>query len=67
MKKIVSVAIAAVFVLGMASCKKDYTCVCKVTGVVDNSLPLGKQKKSDAETACSLYQVSGEVCEIEKS
>lgn len=54
MKKLI-IAFAAVAFL--ASCKKDYVCECtEIIGGVPTitvSVDLGKQKKSDAEDACS--------------
>ncbi len=41
----------------LPSCKKDYTCVCKVEVggqvMLEQEVSLGKQKKKDAETACN--------------
>ncbi|MCB0482245.1 MAG: hypothetical protein KDC83_12495 [Flavobacteriales bacterium] len=71
MKKILSFAVAGVFVLGMASCKKDYNCKC-TDGTDTETTPLGKVKKKDAETACTAKQTlyntygGGVTCTVEK-
>lgn len=51
MKKILAVAALAVFVL--ASCKKDYTCKCTFTNGSVLNLEYSKVKKKDAESSCS--------------
>ena len=57
MKKIAPIAAIALFsALAMTSCKKDYKCTCTASaGGVSTSATydLGKQKKKDAEAACS--------------
>ncbi len=52
MKKIL--LIAAVAGLTFASCKKDYTCECKFTGVITGSASetFTNMKKKDAEKKC---------------
>jgi hypothetical protein len=58
-KKIKLVALAFVGALALASCTKDYNCVCSST-----SYPTGKQtvatytkvKKADAKTSCTSSQ-----------
>jgi len=48
-------ACAALF--AVASCKKEYTCVC--TGIPDTddrSVALGKSTKGTAKDACELYR-----------
>lgn len=62
MKKIIIIATVSLL---MASCKKNYTCVCRVStktttnGVLvksdskDEVTSLGKQRKTDAQKACS--------------
>jgi len=64
MKKFLAICSVALFAASFTSCKKDYVCECTVDGVVDNSMNIPKAKKADAETACSLYQVDGEVCTL---
>lgn len=58
-------ALAAVAVLSLASCKKDYTCDCvtKMEGFADQeaSYPIKDAKKKDAEDACDKLQVSSMV------
>ncbi len=59
MKKVL--LIAAVAGLAFASCKKDYTCECTTTYVVNGVTQpsttaegkTGKMKKADAETKCN--------------
>jgi hypothetical protein len=62
MKQIAKIAAIAVFgAMAMTSCKKDYTCKCTYTvnGVSSStSVALGKQKKKDAEAACSAKSVT---------
>ena len=57
MKKIATIATLALFAVAFTSCKKDYTCTCKVTVngqvVTEVTNDLGKQTKKDAEAACS--------------
>lgn len=49
MKKIVVIAVVGLFVF--ASCKKDYTCDCSVSGQT-LTISLNDYKKKDAESAC---------------
>jgi hypothetical protein len=62
MKKLFPLAAIAVFAVMFTSCKKDYTCTCTqtVTGStpVTTTVSLGKQTKSDADKACSNYNVT---------
>ncbi len=51
MKKVLIMASFAVFVL--ASCKKDYTCTCKVNGVSTGSSTTIKDTKKNAESRCN--------------
>jgi hypothetical protein len=60
MKKLLLVAAVAGF--AMTSCKKDYTCTCKVTDngtVLSESKYTAKLKKSEAESWCSGNATSG--------
>jgi len=59
MKKITLLAVAAL-AMTFASCKKDYTCECKVTSnatgtnvTSTTSAATGKMKKKDAEAKCN--------------
>ena len=59
MKKITLLAVAAL-AMTFASCKKDYTCECKVTSnatgtnvTSTTSAATGKMKKADAEAKCN--------------
>lgn len=49
MKKVILVA--AVSMMALASCKKDYTCTCTTLGI-DTAIPLNDYKKADAQDAC---------------
>ena len=54
-------ALAAVAVLSLASCKKDYTCECTWNvndTAMDYSFEIKDAKKADAEEACT-YNVPG--------
>jgi hypothetical protein len=66
MKKVLLLAVAGMFVL--ASCKKDYTCVCTVTEAGESasaSVVLKDIKKDDATTACDAGDLAGySSCEI---
>ena len=58
MKKLSLVAVAALFAVGLSSCKKEYTCTCTTTEQNNNTttstiIDLGKQKKKDADKACT--------------
>ncbi|MAZ35956.1 hypothetical protein OAA90_04470 [Salibacteraceae bacterium] len=66
MKKLITLFSIALFASTFTSCKKDYTCECKIDGVVDNSLPLSNMKKDDAQASCDFWQEAGEVCTLEK-
>ncbi len=52
MKKVLFLGVFAV--LGLASCKKDYTCACTSTvlGVSTTVTTTIKDKKNDAKTTC---------------
>lgn len=52
MKKVLLVA--AVVVVGLASCKKDYTCTCTTTGngVTASVSSTTKATKKDAKSSC---------------
>lgn len=55
MKKISILAVAAIAVLSMTSCKKTYHCECTVFGttVKGSSTELNKKDAKDAEKACT--------------
>ena len=65
MKKFI--AIAALGVLTLASCKKDYTCSCTINGVTTDSM-YKDIKKKDAETACdaatATFAAAGGTCTL---
>lgn len=61
MKKIAPIAALALLAVSFTSCKKNYKCTCTWTmaGVSQSATTdLGKQKKSDAEAACSAKATS---------
>lgn len=61
MKKITLVAVAAISMSLFASCKKDYTCTCKVTvsgSTADATQTFPKTSKSTAKTACESYETT---------
>lgn len=73
MKKVLSIAAASLVILGMSSCKKDYTCKCSgnfLGTAWEETYDLGKQKKSDAEDACAVWNTQataiGGSCSAEK-
>jgi hypothetical protein len=57
----------AVCAIALASCKKDYTCACTVSGVTTDN-PINDAKKADAEDACDALNViaaiGGGSCEL---
>lgn len=65
MKKIV---VAALAVLALASCKKDWTCVCSDSYSEEYSYTIHNRKKRDAKNQCEgkvsvgLIQVGGNNC-----
>ncbi|HLU87599.1 MAG TPA: lipoprotein [Taishania sp.] len=64
MKKVL---FAAVAVLALASCKKDYSCECKIDGE-SYKTTLKDVKKKDAKKACetwgTLYMAAGGSCDF---
>ncbi len=52
MKKVLFVAIAGVFTLGLTSCKKDWTCECQYSGEV-TTYTIKDKKKSEAKSVCT--------------
>ncbi|MCE3295706.1 MAG: hypothetical protein K0R65_1420 [Crocinitomicaceae bacterium] len=55
MKKVLAIAVLGMFVL--ASCKKDYTCECKVNEQTV-TIPLNGYKKKDAESSCDAAKTT---------
>ena len=53
MKKVILFGAAAVFALSLASCKKDYTCVCKDGSGTEIYRATIKTTKSKAKDACN--------------
>lgn len=63
MKKILILGAVVIFTLGITSCKKEYTCTCSTTLTGNNTtstttINLGKQKKKDADEACTARVTS---------
>lgn len=61
MKKFIPVVAVAALAMMFTSCKKDYKCTCTVTAAGSSTsatYDLGKQKKKDAEAACSAKATS---------
>lgn len=59
MKKVI--AFAAVAMIALASCKKDYTCDCEITmngETTDMSIPIKDAKKKDAQDACDAAETT---------
>lgn len=61
MKKVLLLAVAGVFVLGLSSCKKEWDCQCKVAGITVTT-KTAKLSKADAKTACETNTQG--VCEL---
>ncbi|MCU0442688.1 MAG: hypothetical protein MUE96_09845 [Bacteroidia bacterium] len=61
MKKM-NLALAVVFAAAITftSCKKDYTCTCKISGAESKS-ELKDAKKGDAEDACKALETTGKL------
>lgn len=58
MKKSLVLSFLAVAALGFTSCKKDWTCNCKINGK-DHPIEMKNVKKADAKTACSAWDKMG--------
>ncbi|MCB9046973.1 MAG: hypothetical protein H6550_12645 [Chitinophagales bacterium] len=54
MKKTTAIALLGILILGITSCKKDWTCKCaeKNTGKPQETLYYKKLTKKDAKVAC---------------
>ena len=67
MKKLV-LAVAALGLISLTSCKKDYTCACSGGTGTAITYPLNKMKKKDAQTACDTwnngFKVLGGSCSL---
>jgi hypothetical protein len=59
MKRFFAFAAVSVALVSLSSCKKDYTCTCKFSGVgagtPDLKITLADMKKSDANESCDVY------------
>ena len=63
MKKLFGFVVVAVFFLAIfSSCKKDYTCECTYTDMLDAKqtvkMEMEKVKKADAEEACDALKAT---------
>lgn len=58
MKKLTPLVMIAAFgAMMFASCKKDYTCDCKLGGESVMKYEIKDAKKKDAEKACESYSI----------
>lgn len=66
MKKLV-LAVAALGLISLTSCKKEYTCKCTIAGM-STEAKSGKVKKADAKTWCdnanTSAKIAGGSCEL---
>jgi hypothetical protein len=58
MKKVITIAAAALILASFASCKKDYTCTCKGTNLTTITYTLGKLTKKDATDVCDTWNTT---------
>lgn len=73
MKRFFAFAAVSVALISLSSCKKDYTCTCKFSGVGAGTPDITTQykdsKKSDATDACDVlttnYSPVGGSCSID--
>lgn len=64
MKKVLLVAVVGVFMLGLTSCKKDWTCYCKSNNVPEISQATYQNTtKSAATDACTAYETNYKIIE----
>lgn len=58
LKKLLGGLALVVFAFSFTSCKKDWTCVCKVNGISANegNASFPDMTKKDAETACEAHE-----------
>ena len=66
MKKLLILFVSAMFVFGMSSCKKDYTCTCTILQQESVS-QIDNVKKGDAEDACDGLQTAARAIDPEAS
>lgn len=59
MKKLV-LAIAALGLISLTSCKKEYTCSCSILGTTTEAKS-GKVKKADAKTWCETADTQAKI------
>lgn len=72
MKKLLSVAVVAVALISLSSCKKDYTCACTFSGAgagtPNQNIEIKDAKKKDAKESCDNAQTNwaalGASCEL---
>jgi hypothetical protein len=60
MKKFFIPALAALFIVGMTSCKKDWTCTCTIAGTT-TSTTIPDSNKSDATDACDALSTTASI------
>ncbi|MBI1268483.1 MAG: hypothetical protein GC193_13740 [Cryomorphaceae bacterium] len=60
MKKVLMFAVAGLFVAGLASCKKDHTCTCTISGNTSTTT-FSDSKKKDAQDACDALSTSASI------
>jgi hypothetical protein len=73
MKRFFALATVSVALISLSSCKKDYTCTCKFSGVgagtPDVTAEFKDSKKSDAKDGCdeltSSYSPIGGSCSLD--
>ncbi len=66
MKKVLSLAAAGLMIVGMSSCKKDYTCECTTDflGTPITTSGTINDTKKNAEEKCTEDNGAGITCEI---
>ena len=52
-----STAMLAILLISFTSCKKNYTCTCKLDGVIVEQLPYTNMTKSVAVSSCAADEV----------
>ena len=65
MKKLV-LAVAALGLISLTSCKKDYTCTCKVSGS-EIKTEIKDVKKSKAKDGCSALETQSKMIDANAS
>lgn len=52
---------AAITMLSVTACKKDYTCKCTGTGILITEVEYEKVKKDDAESSCKEVEDANKI------